>query len=154
MYANLLLRIAQKLDSSQEYQLADKIERIAQDMSIPYYLRPNQVVKTYKNRLPMKKKFISDSKKEIDNKFSRDAKIYLQQLIKDPLLFDRPQPKIMLDAIINDPEYKIDRSSFVELINIYRHHYEELFHNRNNLKELSELEKELHRNLNNILSKS
>ena len=60
----------------------------------------------------------------------------------------------MLDAIINDPEYQIDRSSFVELINIYRHHYEELFHNRNNLKELSELEKELHRNLNNILSKS
>lgn len=154
MYANLLLKIAQKLDNVQDYKLADKLEKIAQDMSVPFYIYPYQVKNTYKNRIPMQKNFMGDSKQEIDRKFGQDAKIYLQQLIKDPLLFDQPQSKIMLDTIINDPDYKMEKSSLVDPINMYRHHYEELFDKRNDLKAMSELEKELHKNLNNILSKT
>ena len=78
MYANLLLKIAQKLDSSQEYKLADKIERLAQDMSVPFYIYPTQQKDSYKNRIPMKENFMQDSKVDIDNKFGQDAKIYLQ----------------------------------------------------------------------------
>ena len=153
MYANLLLKIAQKLDTSQEYKLADKIERIAQDMSIPFYRYPTQQKDSYKNRIPMKEKFLQDSKLEIDNKFGQDAKIYLQQMIKDPLLFDHPQSKIMLDTIINDPDYKMDKSSFVKMINEYRNHYEKLNESRNDVKELSILEPELHKHLDNMVSK-
>ena len=153
MYGNLLLKIAQKLDTSQEYKLADKIERIAQDMSIPFYRYPTQQKDSYKNRIPMKENFVQDSKVEIDNKFGQDAKIYLQQMIKDPLLFDHPQSKIMLDTIMNDPTYKMDKSSFVKMINEYRNHYEKLNESRNDIKELSELEPELHKHLDNMVSK-
>lgn len=153
MYANLLLKIAQKLDTSQEYKLADKIERIAQDMSIPFYRYPTQQKDDYKNRIPMKENFEQDSKVEIDNKFGKDAKIYFQQMIKDPLLFDHPQSKIMLDTIINDPTYKMDKSSFVKMINEYRNHYEKVNESRNDIEELSILEPELHKHLDNMLSK-
>jgi hypothetical protein len=153
MYANLLLKIAQKLDISQEYKLADKIERIAQDMSVPYYIYPTQQRNDYKNRIPMTKNFEKDFPIEIDNEFGQDAKIYLQQMIKDPLLFDHAQSKIMLDTIINDPDYKMDKSSFVKMINEYRNHYEKVNDNRNNLKALSELEPELHKHLDNMVSK-
>ena len=71
MYADLLLKIAQKLDTSQEYKLADKIERIAQDMSVPYYTYPTQQRNDYKNRIPMTKNFEKDFPIEIDNKFGR-----------------------------------------------------------------------------------
>ncbi len=153
MYANALLKIAQKLDISQEYKLADKIERIAQDMSIPFYMYPTQQKDSYKNRIPMKENFEQDSKVEIDNKFGQDAKIYLQQMIKDPLLFDHPQSKIMLDTIINDPTYKMDKSSFVKIINEYRNHYEKVNESRNDIKALTELEPELHKHLDNMVSK-
>ena len=153
MYANALLKIAQKLDSSQEYKLADKIERLAQDMSVPFYIYPTQQKDSYKNRIPMKQNFEPDSTVEIDQKFSRDAKIYLQQMIKDPLLFDHPQSKIMLDTIINDPTYKMDKSSFVKMINEYRNHYEKVNESRNDVKALSELEPELHKHLDNMVSK-
>jgi hypothetical protein len=153
MYANLLLKIAQKLDTSQEYKLADKIERIAQDMSVPYYIYPTQQRNDYKNRIPMTKNFEKDFPIEIDNKFGQDAKIYLQQMIKDPLLFDHAQSKIMLDTIINNPDYKMDKSSFVKMINEYRNHYEKVNDNRNNLEALSELEPELHKHLDNMVSK-
>lgn len=153
MYANLLLKIAQKLDTFKEYKLADKIERIAQDMSIPYYRYPTQQKDNYKNRIPMTKNFEKDFPIEIDNKFGQDAKIYLQQMVKDPLLFDHAQSKIMLDTIMNDPDYKMDKSSFVKMINEYRNHYEKVNENRNNLEALSELEPELHKHLDNMLSK-
>ena len=153
MYANLLLRIAQKLDISKKYKLADKIERIAQDMSVPFYMYPSQQKDSYKNRIPMKENLEQDSKVEIDNKFGQDAKIYFQQMIKDPLLFDHPQSKIMLDTIINDPTYKMDKSSFVKMINEYRNHYEKVNENRNDVKALSELEPELHKHLDNMVSK-
>ena len=153
MYGNLLLKIAQKLDTSQEYKLADKIERIAQDMSIPFYRYPTQQKDSYKNRIPMKENFVQDSKVEIDNKFGQDAKIYLQQMIKDPLLFDHPQSKIMLDTIMNDPTYKMDKSSFVKMINEYRNNYEKLNESRNDIKELSILEPELHKHLDIMVSK-
>jgi hypothetical protein len=153
MYANLLLRIAQKLDTSQEYKLADKITRIAQDMSVPFYMYPTQQKDSYKNRIPMKENLVQDSKVEIDNKFGQDAKIYLQQMIRDPLLFDHPQSKIMLDTIMNDPTYKMDKSSFVKMINEYRNHYEKLNESRNDIKELSILEPELHKHLDNMVSK-
>lgn len=153
MYANLLLKIAQKLDSSQKYKLADKIERIAQDMSVPFYRYPTQQKDNYKNRIPMTKNFEKDFPIEIDNKFGQDAKIYLQQMVKDPLLFDHAQSKIMLDTIMNDPDYKMDKSSFVKMINEYRNHYEKVNENRNNLEALSELEPELHKHLDNMVSK-
>ena len=154
MYANLLIKIAQKLDNTSNYALADKLEKLAQDMSSPYYLRPEQVRNTYKNRIPLQKNFMEDSQQKIDSKFGRDARIYLQQLIKDPLLFDHPQSKIMLDTIINDPDYKMDRSSLVNAINVYRNHYQDLYKNKNNVEAISEIEPELHKNLNNILSKT
>lgn len=153
MYADLLLKIAQKLDTSQEYKLADKIERIAQDMSVPYYTYPTQQRNDYKNRIPMTKNFEKDFPIEIDNKFGQDAKIYLQQMVKDPLLFDHAQSKIMFDTIMNDPDYKMDKSSFVKMINEYRNHYEKVNENRNNIEALSELEPELHKHLDNMLSK-
>ena len=154
MYANLLLKIAQKLDNNNNFILADKLEKLAQDMSVPFYRRPDQVKDTFKNRLPMQKNFMGNSQQEIDTKFGRDARIYLQQLIKDPLLFDHPQSKIMLDTIINDPDYKMDRSSLVNPINVYRNHYQELYENKDNIEALAEIEPELHKNLNNILSKT
>lgn len=77
-------------------------------MSVHFYRYPTQQKDSYKNRIPMKKNFEKDFLIEIDNKFGQDAKIYLQQMIKDPLLFDHPQPKIMLDTIINDSDYKMD----------------------------------------------
>jgi len=154
MYANLLLKIAQKLDTSQEYRLADKIERIAQDMSVPFYIYPTQQKHDYRNRIPMKRDFTGKSTTEVDNKFDQDAKIYLQQLIKDPLLFDHPQSKIMLDTILNDPDYKMNQSSLVNMINIYRNHYEQLNDNRNDIHAIADLEPELHKHLNNMLSKT
>ena len=154
MYANLLLKIAQKLDNNNNFILADKLEKLAQDMSVPFYRRPDQVKDTFKNRLPMQKNFMGNSQQEIDTKFGRDAKIYLQQLIKDPLLFDHPQSKIMLDTIINDPDYKMDRSSLVNPINVYRNHYQDLYKKKDNIEALAEIEPELHKNLNNILSKT
>ncbi len=128
--------------------------RFAQDMSVPFYRYPFQQQKDYKNRMPMKKNFMGESTQEIDNKFGKDSKIYLQQMVIDPLLFDHAQSKIMLDTIINDPDYKMDQSSFVNMINIYRDHYEQINHNRNDIKALSEIEPELHKHLNNILSKT
>ena len=128
--------------------------RSAQDMSIPFYIRPDQVKNTYKNRLPLQKNFTGDSQQEIDNNFGNDARIYLQQLIKDPLLYKHPQSKIMLDAIINDPQYKMDSSSFVNAINVYRNHYQDLYKNKDNIEAIAEIEPELHKNLNNILSKT
>lgn len=127
--------------------------RLAQDMSVPYYTYPTQTKNTYKNRIPLKKNFEGNNKQEIDNKFMQDAKIYLQQLSKDPLLFEHPQSKIMFDTIINDPDYKIDKSSYVNLINQYRTHYNDLYKNKNNIEEIAELEPELHKHLSNILGK-
>jgi hypothetical protein len=153
MYTSLLLRIAQKLDALENYKLADKFEKFAQDMSIPFYRYPTQQKDSYKNRIPMQQNFQQDSTVTIDNKFGQDAKIYLQQMIKDPLLFDHPQSKIMLDTIINDPTYKMDKSSFVKMINEYRNHYEKLNESRHDVKALSELEPELHKHLDNMVSK-
>lgn len=128
--------------------------RKAQDMSVPFYRYPNQQKDDYKNRIPMKKDFSGDSQSEIDRKFGQDAKIYLQQMVKDPLLFDHPQSKIMLDTILNDPTYQMNKSSLVNMINIYRDHYNQINENRNDIEALSEIEPELHKHLNNILSKS
>jgi hypothetical protein len=60
----------------------------------------------------------------------------------------------MLDTILNDPDYKMDQSSFVNMINIYRDHYNQINENKDNIKALSEIEPELHKHLNNILSKT
>lgn len=128
--------------------------RFAQDMSVPFYRYPFQQQNDYKNRIPMKKNFKGDMQPEIDNKFGQDANIYLQQMVIDPLLFDHAQSKIMLDTIINDPDYKMDQSSFVNMINVYRDHYDQINENRNDIKTLSEIEPELHKHLNNILSKT
>ena len=154
MYAEKLLRIASKLDSLEQYKLADKFQKLAQDMSVPFYRYPNQQKFDYRNRIPMKKNFMGESSVEIDNKFGQDAKIYLQQMVKDPLLFDHGQSKIMFDTILNDPDYKMDKSSFVNMINQYRNHYEQLNDSRNDIHAISELEPELHKHLNNILSKT
>ncbi len=154
MYAEKLLKIASKLDNLRQYKLADKFEKLAQDMSIPFYRYPFQQQKDYKNRLPMKKNFMGESTQEIDDRFGKDSKIYLQQMVIDPLLFDHAQSKIMLDTIINDPDYKMDQSSFVNMINIYRDHYDQINDNRNDIKTLSKIEPELHKHLNNILSKT
>ena len=154
MYVEKLLRIASKLDGLKQYKLADKFEKLAQDMSVPFYVYPTQQRNNYKNRLPMRKDFQTANQQEIDNKFGQDAKIYLQQMVKDPLLFDHAQSKIMLDTIMNDPDYKMDQSSFVNMINIYRNHYDQLNDNRNDIHAISDLEPELHKHLNNILSKT
>jgi hypothetical protein len=138
----------------EQYKLADKFEKLAQDMSVPFYVYPTQQRNNYKNRLPMQKDFQFANQQEIDNKFGQDAKIYLQQMVKDPLLFDHAQSKIMLDTIMNDPDYKMDQSSFVNMINIYRNHYDQLNDNRNDIHAISDLEPELHKHLNNILSKT
>ena len=127
--------------------------RKAQDMSVPFYRYPSQQKDDYKNRLPMKKNFKGDSQPEIDNKFGQDANIYLQQMVIDPLLFDHAQSKIMLDTILNDPDYKMDQSSFVNMINVYRDHYDQINNNRNDIKALSEIEPELHKHLDNMVSK-
>jgi len=128
--------------------------RFAHDMSVPFYSYPFQQKFDYKNRIPMKKNFIDEPTQEIDRKFEKDTKIYLQQMVKDPLLFDHAQSKIMLDTIMNDPYYKMDESSFVNMINIYRDHYNQINENRNDIETLAELEPELHKHLNNILSKT
>jgi hypothetical protein len=154
MYVEKLLKIANKLDNLKKYKLADKFEKLAQDMSLPYFRYPTQQRNDYKNRIPMTKNFEKDFDFKIDNKFGQDAKIYLQQMVKDPLLFDQAKSKIMLDTIINDPDYKMDQSSFVNMINIYRDHYDQIHENRNDIKTLSEIEPELHKHLNNILSKT
>jgi len=154
MYAEKLLKIASKLDNLKQYQVADKFEKLAQDMSVPFYRYPFQQQKDYKNRIPMKKNFMGESTQEIDDRFGKDSKIYLQQMVIDPLLFDHAQSKIMLDTIINDPDYKMDKSSFVNMINIYRDHYDQINDNRNDIKTLSKIEPELHKHLNNILSKT
>jgi hypothetical protein len=54
---------------------------------------------------------------------------------------------------MNDPTYKMDKSSFVKMINEYRNHYEKLNESRNDVKALSELEPELHKHLDNMVSK-
>ncbi len=154
MYAEKLLKIASKLDNLKQYKLADKFEKLAQDMSVPFYRYPFQQQKDYKNRMPMKKNFMGESTQEIDDRFGKDSKIYLQQMVIDPLLFDHAQSKIMLDTIINDPDYKMDQSSFVNMINIYRDHYDQINDNRNDIKTLSKIEPELHKHLSNILSKT
>ena len=128
--------------------------RFAQDMSVPFYRYPFQQQNDYKNRIPMNKNFMGESTQETDNKFGQDAKIYLQQMVIDPLLFDHAQSKIMLDTIMNDPDYKMDQSSFVNMINVYRDHYDQINDNRNDIEALSEIEPELHKHLNNILSKT
>jgi len=128
--------------------------RKAQDMSVSFYRYPTQQKDDYRNRIPMKKNFKGTSQPEIDNKFGQDANIYLQQMVIDPLLFDHAQSKIMLDTILNDPDYKMDQSSFVNMINVYRDHYDQINENRNDIKALSKIEPELHKHLNNILSKT
>jgi len=128
--------------------------RKAQDMSVPFYRYPTQQKDDYKNRLPMNKNFKGDSQPEIDNKFGQDANIYLQQMVIDPLLFDHAQSKIMLDTILNDPDYKMDQSSFANMINVYRDHYDQINEKRNDIEALSKIEPELHKHLNNILSKT
>ena len=87
-------------------------------MSVPFYRYPFQQQNDYKNRIPMNKNFKGDSQLEIDNKFGKDSKIYLQQMVIDPLLFDHAQSKIMLDTIINDPDYKWTMKSFI--LTIYK----------------------------------
>jgi len=154
MYAEKLLKLANKLDNLKQYRLADKFQKIAQDMSIPFLIYPTQQKNNYKNRIPMKKDFQNGNTQEIDRKFGKDAKIYLQQMVIDPLLFDHAQSKIMLDTILNDPDYKMDQSSFVNMINVYRDHYNQINENRNDIKTLSEIEPELHKHLSNILSKT
>jgi hypothetical protein len=154
MYAEKLLRLASKLDNLKQYKLADIFQKLAQDMSIPFYRYPTQQRNDYKNRIPMNKNFKGDSQPKIDNRFGQDANIYLQQMVIDPLLFDHAQSKIMLDTIINDPDYKMDQSSFVDMINVYRDHYDQINENKNDIKTLSKIEPELHKHLNNILSKT
>jgi hypothetical protein len=153
MYSKKLLKLANKLDNSSFYKLADKLDRIAQDMSVPYYRYPEQTRNTYKNRMPLKKDYEADSTVNIDNKFIKDAKIYLQQLVKDPLLERNNQAKIMFDTIINDPSYQMERSSFVSLINAYRRIYSEIIQNNKNVHKLSELKPEAERILLRMLSK-
>lgn len=153
MYAKRLIKIAIKLDQSNFYKLADKLDKIAQDMSVPYYRYPEQTKNTYKNRLPLKKDYENDNQINIDNKFIKDAKIYLQQLVKDPLLERNNQAKIMFDTIINDSKYQIEKSSFVSLINAYRRIYSEIYQNSKNVHKLSELKPEAERILLRMLSK-
>ena len=123
-------------------------------MSVPFYIYPTQQRNNYKNRLPMQKDFQGENIQEIDRKFGKDAKIYLQQMVIDPLLFNHAQSKIMLDTILNDPDYKMNQSSFVNMINVYRDHYNQINEDKDNIEALSEIEPELHKHLNNILSKT
>jgi hypothetical protein len=153
MYAEKLLRIASKLDILKQYKLADKFEKLSQDMSVPYYKYPEQTRNTYKNKIPLQENFQNISQADIDRKFSQDAKIYLQQLVKDPLVQNNTQAKIMFDTIINDPSYKIERSSFVSMINAYRRIYSLIFENFKNTKKLAELKPDAERILLRMLSK-
>lgn len=127
--------------------------RIAQDMSVPYYRYPEQSTKTYLNRTPIQKDFTGDSQQEIDEKFSRDAKIYLLQMAQDPLVQNNTNAKIMFDLIINDPVYKIEKSSFVGLINAYRRIYSKIIENSKNVPKLAELKPYAERILLRILGK-
>lgn len=127
--------------------------RIAQDMSVPYYRYPEQTRNTYKNHIPLQENFQGMPQSDIDRKFSQDAKMYVQQMVNDPLVQNNTQAKIMFDTIINDPNYQIERSSFVELINAYRRIYILIFDNYKNTKKLSELKPDAERILLRILSK-
>ena len=127
--------------------------RIAQDMSVPYYRYPYQSKNTFKNHIPMQENFQGMPQSDIDRKFSQDAKMYVQQMVNDPLVQNNTQAKIMFDTIINDPNYQIERSSFVELINAYRRIYILIFDNYKNTKKLSELKPDAERILLRILSK-
>ena len=51
MYTSLLLKISQKLDALEDYKLADKLEKFAQDMSVPFYIYPTQQKDDYRNRI-------------------------------------------------------------------------------------------------------
>ena len=127
--------------------------RFAQDMAVPYYRYPEQTKNTYKNKIPLQKNFQTSLQIGIDRKFSQDAKIYVQQMLKDPLAQNNTQAKIMFDTIINDPNYEIDKSSFVDLINAYRRIYSQIFKNSKNINKLSELKPDAERILLRILSK-
>lgn len=153
MCANLLIKIAKRLDYSSNYNLADKLDKIAQDMSIPYTSYPQQQTKTYKNRLPIEKDLSGDDQLAIDRKFAKDAKIYVTQLIRDPLVKDNTVAKLMLDKIINDPVYKIEKSSFVGLINGYRRIYSQITENSKDVHKLAELKPDAEKILLRILGK-
>lgn len=127
--------------------------RLSQDMSVPYYRYPEQTRNTYKNKVPLQKDYQNNDQMGIDRKFAQDSKIYLQQLVKDPLLQNNTQAKIMFDTIINDPNYKIEKSSFVGLINAYRRIYAQIFDNSKNIHILSELKPDAERILLRMLSK-
>jgi hypothetical protein len=127
--------------------------RKAQDMSMPYYRYPEQTRNNFKNHMPLQEDFQGKSQAEIDRKFSEDAKIYVEQMVKDPLVQNNTQAKIMFDTIINDPTYKIERSSFVSLINAYRRIYVLIFDNYKNTKKLAEIKPDAERVLLRILSK-
>jgi len=125
----------------------------AQDMSVPYYRYPEQTRNTYKNRGPIQKDYRGDNQEEIDRKFTNDAKIYVQQLVKDPLVQNNTNAKIMFDTIINDPVYKIEKSSFVGLINGYRRIYSQITENSKDVHKLAELKPDAERILLRILGK-
>ena len=127
--------------------------RLSQDMSVPYYRYPEQTRNTYKNRVPIQKDYQNSDQLEIDRKFSNDAKIYVQQLVKDPLVQNNTNAKIMFDTIINDPVYKIEKSSFVGLINGYRRIYSQITENSKDVHKLAELKPDAERILSRILGK-
>lgn len=127
--------------------------RFAQDMSVPYYRYPEQTRNTYKNRVPIQKDYQNSDQLEIDRKFSNDAKIYVQQLVKDPLVQNNTNAKIMFDTIINNPIYKIEKSSFVGLINGYRRIYSQITENSEDVHKLAELKPDAERILLRILGK-
>ena len=127
--------------------------RFAQDMSVPYYRYPEQSRNTYKNRVPIQKDYQNSDQLEIDRKFSNDAKIYVQQLVKDPLVQNNTNAKIMFDTIINNPIYKIEKSSFVGLINGYRRIYSQITENSEDVHKLAELKPDAERILLRILGK-
>ena len=127
--------------------------RLSQDMSVPYYRYPEQTRNTYKNRVPIQKDYQNSDQLEIDRKFSNDAKIYVQQLVKDPLVQNNTSAKIMFDTIINDPIYKIEKSSFVGLINGYRRIYSQITENSKDVHKLAELKPDAEKILLRILGK-
>ena len=59
----------------------------------------------------------------------------------------------MFDLIINDPVYKIEKSSFVGLINGYRRIYSNIAKNSKNVSKLAELKPDAERILLRILGK-
>lgn len=153
MYSKLFLKIAAKLEYFQEFRLADKLEKFAQEMSVPYYKYPEQTRNTYKNKIPIEKDYRGDNQEDIDRKFINVAKIYVEQLVKDPLGEENTNAKIMFDLIINDPVYKIEKSSFVGLINGYRRIYSDIVKNSKNVSKLAELKPDAERILLRILGK-